>query len=180
MKRFLFAAALAAATVPAIAADVGVSVSVGQPGFYGRIDIGQFPHPALIYPEPVIIQPAPIGVIRRPIYLHVPPGHAKDWRKHCHRYNACGQPVYFVQGSWYNEVYAPRYRETYGPAHRAREPQRFERREGPGASRYEAPRSRGNDKQRGYDKQRGGGKDKGGKGRGGDKGKSSGNGKGRG
>lgn len=180
MKRFVFAAALAAAAVPAIAADVGVSISVGQPGFYGRIDIGQFPHPALIYPEPVIIQPAPIGVIRRPIYLHVPPGHAKDWRKHCHKYNACGQPVYFVQDSWYNEVYAPRYRETYGPAHRAREPQRFERREGPGAPRYEAPRSRGNDKQRGYDKQRGGAKDKGGKGKGGDKGKANGNGKGRG
>src|SRR5690606_5376007 len=69
MKRFLFAAALAAAAVPALAADVGVSISVGQPGFYGRIDIGRFPHPAVIYPEPVIIHPAPIGMVRRPIYL---------------------------------------------------------------------------------------------------------------
>jgi hypothetical protein len=32
MKRFLFAAAVVAAAAPALAADVGVSVSVGQPG----------------------------------------------------------------------------------------------------------------------------------------------------
>jgi len=111
MKRFLFAAAVAAATAPALAADVGVSVSVGQPGFYGRIDIGNFPQPQLIYPEPVVIEPVPVGVARQPIYLHVPPGHAKDWRKHCRKYNACGQPVYFVQENWYNGVYVPRYRD---------------------------------------------------------------------
>lgn len=111
MKRFLFAAAVAAAAAPALATDVGVSVSVGQPGFYGRIDIGNFPQPQLIYPEPVVIQPVPVGVVRQPIYLHVPPGHAKHWRKHCHKYNACGQPVYFVQESWYNDVYVPSYRD---------------------------------------------------------------------
>ena len=43
MKRFLSAAALAAMTLPALAADVGVSISIGQPGFYGHIDIGDFP-----------------------------------------------------------------------------------------------------------------------------------------
>ena len=37
----------------------------------------------------------------QPIYLHVPPGHAKNWRKHCHKYNACGQPVYFVVSDEY-------------------------------------------------------------------------------
>jgi hypothetical protein len=58
-----------------------------------------------------VIQPLPVGVVRQPIYLHVPPGHAKDWRKHCSKYNACGQPVYFVQENWYNEVYVPRYRD---------------------------------------------------------------------
>ena len=52
MNRLLIAAALAAATVPALAADVGVSVHVGQPGFYGRIDIGNFPPPRLLYPRP--------------------------------------------------------------------------------------------------------------------------------
>ena len=113
MKRFLIVAAVAAATTSAVAAEVGVSVHVGEPGFYGRIDIGNFPPPQLVYPEPVIIQAVPVGVVRQPIYLHVPPGHAKDWRKHCRKYNACGQPVYFVQEDWYNNVYVPRYRDAH-------------------------------------------------------------------
>jgi hypothetical protein len=111
MKRLLILAAVAAATT-SVAAEVGVSVHVGEPGFYGRIDIGSFPPPQLVYPEPVIIQPVPVGVVRQPIYLHVPPGHAKDWRKHCRKYNACGQPVYFVQEDWYSNVYVPRYRDA--------------------------------------------------------------------
>ena len=114
MKRLLFAAAVAAATAPALAADVGVSVTVGQPGFYGHIDIGNFPQPQLIYPQPVVIQPVPVGVIHQPVYLHVPPGHEKNWGKHCRKYNACGQPVYFVRDNWYNEVYVPHYREQHG------------------------------------------------------------------
>ena len=111
MKCFLFTAAVAAVIIPAFAADVGVSVNVGQPGFYGRIDIGSLPQPRVIYPEPIIIQPAPVSLARQPVYLHVPPGHAKHWSKHCRKYNACGQPVYFVQEDWYNDVYASRYRE---------------------------------------------------------------------
>lgn len=110
MKRILFASALVALASPALAADVGVSVSIGQPGFYGQIDIGNTPRPQVIYAEPVIIQRVPVGVVRQPVYLHVPPGHAKNWSKHCYRYDACGRPVYFVQDRWYNEVYVPRYR----------------------------------------------------------------------
>lgn len=115
MKRFLCAIAAAAATftVPAFAADVGVSISIGQPGFYGQLDIGSFPRPQLVYAKPVIIAPAPVAVVREPIYLHVPPGHAKNWRRYCGRYDACGRPVYFVQDSWYNNVYVPRYRERH-------------------------------------------------------------------
>ena len=112
MRRVLLTALLIGATAPALAADVGVSVTVGQPGFYGRIDIGSYPQPRLVYAEPVIIQQPRVGYpAPRPMYLYVPPGHAKDWRKHCGKYNACGQPVYFVQESWYNDVYVPQYRE---------------------------------------------------------------------
>jgi hypothetical protein len=114
MKRFLIAVAMAAATVttPALAADVGVSISIGQPGFYGRLDIGDFPTPQLIYPQPVIISQ---GVVAGPpIYLHVPPGHAKNWSKHCGEYNACGQRVYFVHGDWYEREYVPRYQKKHG------------------------------------------------------------------
>jgi hypothetical protein len=39
------------------------------------------------------------------MYLYVPPGHAKDWSKHCGKYNACARPVYFVQESWVQEEY---------------------------------------------------------------------------
>ena len=99
----------------ASAADVGVSVNIAQPGFYGRIDIGQVPQPAVIYPQPVIIEQRPMTVVREPIYLRVPPGHEKHWDKYCHHYGACGQPVYFVQDRWYRDVYAPRY---YGEAER--------------------------------------------------------------
>lgn len=112
MKRFLFVAAVAAMAVPALAADARVSVQIGEPGFYGRIDIGGFPQPQLIYPQPVLIERVPAGVVRAPIYLRVPPGHVKNWRKHCRKYNACGQPVYFVQDSWYTQEYVPRYRES--------------------------------------------------------------------
>ena len=67
------------------------------PGIYGRIEIGNSPPPPLVYVQPVIIQRAPVYVEQQPLYLHVPPGHAKKWRKHCARYNACNRPVYFVK-----------------------------------------------------------------------------------
>ena len=114
MKHFLFGAALAALVGSALAADVGVSVNIGQPGFYGRIDIGNVPQPQVIYAQPVIIQQAPIGYVRQPIYLRVPPGHEKRWDKYCNRYNACGQPVYFVQDNWYRTEYVPAYRSGRG------------------------------------------------------------------
>lgn len=113
MKRILIAAAIAVATIatPAIAADVGVSISVGQPGFYGRLEIGDFPQPQLIYPQPMIIEPVPLD--RPPLYLRVPPGHAKHWSKNCHKYNACGERVFFVQDKWYRREYVPRYQEQH-------------------------------------------------------------------
>lgn len=112
MKRFLIASALALSFAhSASASNVGVSVSIGQPGFYGRLDIGGYPPPQLIYAQPVFIEPVPMN--RPPIYLRVPPGHAKHWSKHCSRYHACGERVYFVSDDWYNRVYAPRYQEHY-------------------------------------------------------------------
>ncbi|HET6719682.1 MAG TPA: hypothetical protein VFH22_08550 [Rhodocyclaceae bacterium] len=113
MKRLIFAAALSSAVaVPVLAADVGVSISIGQPGFYGQIDIGDFPAPPLLYRQPVVIERVPAG--RPPIYLNVPPGHAKNWRKHCGAYNACGERVFFVQNSWYEREYVPQYQKRKG------------------------------------------------------------------
>lgn len=106
-------AGLASLQAAQAATDVGVSVQVSQPGVYGRIDIGNT-RPQVINTTPVIIaqpqpmpqqpqaRPAPV-VAAQPVYMWVPPGHQRNWSKHCHRYNACGAPVYFVQDQWYND-----------------------------------------------------------------------------
>ncbi|MCY7369419.1 MAG: hypothetical protein LH479_00725 [Polaromonas sp.] len=67
-----------------------------SPGVYGRIEIGNSRPPPLIYAQPVIIQ-RPAVYVQQPLYLHVPPGHAKKWSKHCARYDACGREVYFFR-----------------------------------------------------------------------------------
>jgi hypothetical protein len=82
MKNFLIVAVITAVIIPSantLAADVGVPVIIGQPGFYGWIDIGDYP-----YPPPVVIYRHPraierVYVEREPIYMRVPPGHAKNW-----------------------------------------------------------------------------------------------------
>ena len=124
MKRILILAAAAAAVLgitatSALAADVGVSINIGQPGFYGRLDIGDYPPPQVIYRQPVIIERSYDE--RPPVYMRVPPGHAKHWSKHCHKYNACGERVYFVQDGWYNREYVPRYQEQHREHHEDRE-----------------------------------------------------------
>ena len=92
MTKILSAVLIGMCAGPVIAGDVGVvEISLGEPGFYGKIDIGNFPQPQLIYSQPVVIQRAPEFVSAPPIYLHVPPGHEKHWSKHCAQYNACGQ-----------------------------------------------------------------------------------------
>jgi hypothetical protein len=109
MKRFIFAAVAVVAASPAIAGDVSVSIGINQPGLYGQINIGDLPRPQVIYAQPVVIQPPAVALAPEPIYLHVPPGHERHWRKHCAEYNACGRPVYFVSHDWYQREYAPRH-----------------------------------------------------------------------
>jgi hypothetical protein len=114
-----FAAVCAITSAPAQAQQVygNVSGSVGgqiAPGVYGRIDFGNAPPPVVVYPQPVIIAQPPMGVMPpAPVYYNVPPGHAKNWAKHCRRYNACGVPVYFVK--------SPEYKGRYWKEHEGRE-----------------------------------------------------------
>jgi hypothetical protein len=107
--RTLIAASLAALALPSFAGnvDVGVSVQISQPGVYGRIDIGRFPQPQVVVAQPVLVMPPRVVVAQpQPVYMWVPPGHRKNWRKHCAGYGACGVPVYFVRDDWYdNHVY---------------------------------------------------------------------------
>lgn len=104
----LIAFAFAAGAPIASAGDVSVGVTItGEivPGVYGRVDLANRPPPPLVYAAPVIIERPPPRVVYAPIYLHVPPGHAKNWRKHCHEYGACGRPVYFVKSAEYEPGY---------------------------------------------------------------------------
>jgi len=119
MKRFPTALVfLAFACTSALATNVGVSVTVGDPGYHGRIDIINFPSPQLLFPEPIIIEAVPAGVVRQPVYVHVPAAEAKQWRKYCKKYKACGQPVHFVQETWYQEVYVPEYGKVKAKPHK--------------------------------------------------------------
>src|SRR5450755_426598 len=99
--------------------DVRVMLS-GQvvPGVYGQVNIGNDGPPPVVYAQPMVIEPqyAPPP----PIYLHVPPAHARNWRKHCHEYNACNRPVYFVR----SQEYDPEYQRHYQDHERERELER--------------------------------------------------------
>jgi hypothetical protein len=110
MKRFLIVVAIATTAVFNFAteASAAVSINVGEPGFYGRLNIGGYPPPRVYYRQPRIIRYVQIN--RPPIYLRVRPGHARQWSRYCDQYNACSERVYFVQHDWYNREYAPRYR----------------------------------------------------------------------
>jgi len=144
MKHFPALAALAVCSLgtsgAARAADVGVSISLSQPGVYGRVDIGRFPQPVLAAPQPVWVRRGPPV---EPVYLWVPPGHRKHWARHCARYNACGAPVYFVQDGWYRQHVAPRpvYRPAPPPVYR--QPPPVYERDHPGHPGWEHGREQG-------------------------------------
>ena len=60
MKRFMIASAVAVAfSSPVFPTDGGVSVRIGQPGFYGPPDIGGYPPPQLLYSHPAFLAPPP-------------------------------------------------------------------------------------------------------------------------
>ena len=113
MKKLIAAAALlAASTAPAFASDFGVTVGMGDSGYYGRIEIGNYPPPVVVNTQPVIIQQQRVYV--EPVYVRVPEGHRKHWAQLCGAYSACGRPVYFVQDHWYRNTYSPRYVREHG------------------------------------------------------------------
>ena len=97
------------------AGDLNIHIMLSgevAPGVYGQVQIGNERPPPLVYAQPMLIEPQ--AAPPPPVYLHVPPGHAKNWRKHCREYNACNRPVYFVR----SEEYEPEYvRRDYGHGH---------------------------------------------------------------
>jgi hypothetical protein len=112
MKALAF---VVAACMPALAfAQVGVSVNIGDPGFFGAINInGGEPPPPVVYEQPVVAAPV-VGIAPPPpIYLRVHPGYERRWGYYCQFYNACGRPVFFVRDDWYMNAYAPRWRHDH-------------------------------------------------------------------
>ena len=103
---FLPLLACVGVAAPARAQNVSVGVTIAGevvPGVYGQVVLGNQPPPPVLYAQPMIARPVVVAqpVAVEPIYLHVPPGHAKHWRKHCHEYHACDRPVYFVRSAEY-------------------------------------------------------------------------------
>ena len=95
------------------------------PGLYGQVNFGNERPPPVVYAQPMLIEPQ--AAPPPPIYLHVPPGHARNWRVHCHEYNACNRPVYFVRSQEYDPEYQRHYQEH--ERERALERQRWQDRQ---------------------------------------------------
>lgn len=111
MKRKLLIPLLALLATPALQAQAPITTNLGEPGYYGPIVVDDsYPKPRLMFSDPQVIDEA--HRTGRPLYLHIPPGHAKDWEKHCKHYDACHQPAYFVEDSWYSDVYVPAYQKN--------------------------------------------------------------------
>jgi hypothetical protein len=136
----LFSASLSAhAGTPIINLSIGGEIS---PGVYGQVQFGNGPPPPLLYAKPTIISRQPPNAVLEPLYLHVPPGHAKHWAKHCREYNACGRPVYFVKSA----EYEPGFRERRDMMHRDRgNREEYGRDEGRGSERGGGNEWRGDD-----------------------------------
>lgn len=101
----IFCSSMANAGQPIINLSVGGEVA---PGVYGQVQFGNAPPPAVVYEKPQIVVEQHEGAMEKPIYLHVPPEHAKNWAKHCQKYNACNRPVYFVKSREYASDYDAR------------------------------------------------------------------------
>jgi hypothetical protein len=101
--------ALAGASSVGRAGDLGIHIILSgevAPGIYGQVRLGNATPPPLVYAQPMLIEPR--AAPPPPVYLHVPPGHARNWRKHCREYNACNRLVYFVRSAEYEPDYERR------------------------------------------------------------------------
>ena len=91
----------------------GPAAPIGDPGYYGQVDLVNNTPPPTIYSTPMVVQPAPPGVYYPPVYLRVPPMYYQNWPQYCGFYNACFYPVFFVQEGWYMNIYSPWYHRYY-------------------------------------------------------------------
>lgn len=132
IMKIIKATAFAAMTLTSLVAYAGtpiINLSIGgeiSPGVYGQVQFGSAPPPPVFYPQPMIIRRHPSAVDVAPLYLHVPPGHARKWDRHCHRYDACGRPVYFVKSAEYEPGYRGHKSKNHRDEGRRDEGRRYE------------------------------------------------------
>ena len=139
-------AAIMLASLSAQAAQPIINLNIGgeiSPGVYGQVQFGNAPPPPVFYPQPMIIVRQRESARLEPIYLHVPPGHAKNWAKHCREYNACNRPVYFVRSREYEPGYRRHKDEGRRDEGRGNEGRRDEGRRDEGGDEGNRGRGRG-------------------------------------
>ena len=94
-------AALAAGAARAQASSEYLNLTAGaplRPGVYGRIAVpGAAAPPALIFAQPVIANRVLVPADVHPVYLYVPPGQVRQWKRSCAQWRACNEPVLFVR-----------------------------------------------------------------------------------
>src|SRR6516164_2315535 len=114
MKRLRIAATVLALAAACGAADAASWQVMVQPGVYGRVAIGGYAEPPLVYaPQPVVVVDNGFGEVveesvdqayatdQTPVYLWVPEYQRLHWTQYCREYGAYGVPVYFVDDGWY-------------------------------------------------------------------------------
>jgi len=92
----------------ALARDLDLNVILSgevTPGVYGQVQIGNAPRPVVVYERPRVVVVDRRYEHEEPVYLHVPPDHARHWDRHCRDYHACERRVYFVRSREYEPNY---------------------------------------------------------------------------
>ncbi|NJM33234.1 MAG: hypothetical protein HC848_10805 [Limnobacter sp.] len=128
--------AACAFSLPVQAGNLNIEIGVNgevAPGVYGSVRVDNRRSPRVVYQQPIVIERVRTRTYIQPVYLHVPPGHAKRWDRYCGRYQACATPVYFVKSRDYYQYSPPRYSSNYfyqvqPPRYSPRYEQRRERR----------------------------------------------------
>ncbi len=105
-----------------VQAQTPLTLQLGQPGYFGPINLGNLAPPPVYSFRPVIVRPDAkrrdgwTQDATRPVHLRVPMNQARDWGRYCGMYQACNVPVQFVRDDWYRDVYAPRVRAAQARA----------------------------------------------------------------
>ena len=98
------AIAIVTAAPLASAADKDASAVITgpvTPGVYGRVEVAHKPLPALVFEQAMFVERPDTAGRVEPLYLHVPPEHARNWKRYCDKYQACDHPVFFVKSADY-------------------------------------------------------------------------------